>query len=107
MPAAKGNNYNPKGRGSTPGKVGKEVKDSIRMFVEHNFEGVQENYDKLKPNEKLLFLEKMIAYIVPKQKEHTGEGGAPLFPSDAIRLELHRTDANPVMYDEPAEDKGE
>lgn len=61
-------------------KVNKELKLTIKNFVENNFEDVQKLYDNLKqddPAKAMYFLKDLVEFVVPKlartQTEVTGE----------------------------------
>lgn len=63
----KGHTNNPNGRPKgVPSKITKEVRESIKQFVEDNIAGLQDDCDMLDPKERLHFLEKLLSYILPK-----------------------------------------
>lgn len=67
-----------KGRG--PNKVSMKVKESIVTFLENNMEKIQEDFDKMKPRERLMFIAEVLPYATPKlsavqsevENNHTG-----------------------------------
>lgn len=71
---AKGNLGKPKGAVT---KVSVKVREAIVNFLENNVDKIQEDFDKLKPREKLQFVAEILPYAAPKlssvQVEHDGE----------------------------------
>jgi hypothetical protein len=59
----KGNPGKPKG---TVSKVSLKVKESIVNFLEANIDQIQEDFDQLKPRERLEFISSIIPYAAPK-----------------------------------------
>ncbi len=54
----------PRGR---PNKSTEEIRRMIQLFIEKNFERLQEDFDGLDtPKERLYFLEKMLAHTLPR-----------------------------------------
>ena len=51
-----------------PNKAGSTTKDILEKFANKNLSEIQELYDTLKPIDKLSYLEKILAYIIPKQR---------------------------------------
>lgn len=72
----KGNPGKPKG---AVVKVSVKVRESIVKFLEDNIDQVQNDFDTLKPRERLQFISEILSYAAPKlsavQTEHTGEVG--------------------------------
>jgi hypothetical protein len=68
----KGNPGKPKGAVT---KVSTKVKESIFHFLEANIDKIQEDFDKLKPRERLQFISEIIPYAAPKLAsiQHEGE----------------------------------
>jgi hypothetical protein len=67
MPFEKGNSGNPAGRPQgTRNKTTEELRNTIQAFIENNIESMQANFDQLEPKEKLMFIEKMLGYSIPK-----------------------------------------
>jgi len=58
-----GNPGRPRG---TANKVSMKVKESIVKFLEDNMETIQEDFDKLKPRERLQFISDILSYATPK-----------------------------------------
>lgn len=65
----KGQTNNPNGRPKgTPNKVTSDLRDCVKVFVDKNMKNMQVEFDKLEGKDKLLFLEKMMQYVLPKQQ---------------------------------------
>jgi len=56
-------------------KVSTKVKESIVNFLEANIDAIQQDFDKLKPRERLQFIAEIIPYAAPKLAsiQHEGE----------------------------------
>lgn len=64
---SKGHTNNPAGRPKgTPNKVGAELRERISNFVSERWPQFEEDFDDLEPKERMLFLEKLMAYTLPK-----------------------------------------
>lgn len=59
----KGNPGKPKGAVT---KVSAKVRESIVNFLESNVDKIQEDFDKLKPRERLQFVSEILSYATPK-----------------------------------------
>ena len=72
----KGNPGKPKG---AVVKVSVKVRESIVKFLEDNIDQVQEDFNTLKPKDRLQFISEILSYAAPKlsavQTEHSGEVG--------------------------------
>lgn len=66
-----------------PNKTTEELRDTVQAFIENNIDGIQENFDLLEPKEKLLFIEKMLNYSLPRMQatQLTGAEGKDLLPT--------------------------
>ena len=53
----------------TPNKSTDELRITIQSFIENNIESMQSNFDQLEAKDKLLFIEKMLNYSLPKLKQ--------------------------------------
>jgi hypothetical protein len=54
------------GRPKGPNKVSMKVKEAIVAFLEKNMDNVQEDFDQLKPRERVQFIADILPYAVPK-----------------------------------------
>lgn len=64
---SKGRTNNPAGRPpGTPNKAGAELRERVMAFVADRWEQVESDYTQLEPKERLQFLEKLMAYSLPK-----------------------------------------
>lgn len=58
---------NPKGRPKgAKGKASKDVKALLAKIVSDNIPSVQRDLSQLEPKERLIILEKLMAYVIPK-----------------------------------------
>jgi hypothetical protein len=56
------------GNGRPPGarnKVQTELRDKIKLFLDGNFDAIQNDFDKLDPVQKLAFYERLLKFAVP------------------------------------------
>ena len=58
-----GNNISPGGRA---GKIGMKIKEDFALFLEKNLPKIQENFDKLPPEDQFKWLMAMTERFVPK-----------------------------------------
>lgn len=64
---AKGKTNNPRGRPKgAKNKATENLKNIVEEFLKNNFKDLQRNYNLLSPKDKLLFIEKLLAYTLPK-----------------------------------------
>jgi hypothetical protein len=78
MGLPKGSTNNPGGRpkGSV-NKVGAELRERITAFIEDRWETLEEDFELLDPKDRLHFLEKLLAYALPKLQTVKHEGELP------------------------------
>ena len=63
------------GRGKgTPNKVTGTLKEFIGGIIDENRERIKEDLELLEPKDRLLVLEKLMQYVIPKQKEMDVKG---------------------------------
>ena len=58
-------NGRPKG---TPNKTTSEIKELFQLLLENNIEKLQNDFDMLKPNERIRYFLDLASFVVPKQK---------------------------------------
>ena len=75
MPFEKNVSGNPKGKPKgAVNKTTRELREIINEFLSKNLDKIQDDFDKLEPKEKLLFIDKMLKHILPpKVEEVEGE----------------------------------
>ncbi len=79
----KGQSGNEKGRKpGIPNKTTEQLRQAVQVFIENNIEELQSNFDLLEPKEKLIFIEKILRFVLPTQlkTELTNENGKDLIP---------------------------
>lgn len=60
---SQGNKGRPKG---TPNKITAKIRGAITHFIDCNFERVQQDFEQLKPRERVRFFVDLLQYAVPK-----------------------------------------
>ena len=62
----------------TPNKITTDLRRKINGFIENNWEKVQKDFDKLEPKDRLLWLEKILSYSLPRLQsvEYTSDTDA-------------------------------
>ncbi|WP_353122669.1 DUF5681 domain-containing protein [Dysgonomonas capnocytophagoides] len=69
MAQKKGQTGNPKGRPKgKPNKVTSELKSWIQQIIDGNRGKFEEDLEKLEPKDRLMIIEKLMNYVVPKQQ---------------------------------------
>jgi hypothetical protein len=70
MAQKKGQTGNPNGRPKgTPNKTTAEMKETIQLFIELNFEQIQKDFAILEPRERVTLYERMLKYVIPSKVE--------------------------------------
>ncbi len=70
MAQRKGQTGNPHGRPKgTPNKVTIEMKEKIQLFVENNFDMIQNDFEKVDPKDRLIIFERLLKYVIPAKVE--------------------------------------
>ena len=64
---AKGNKTGGREKG-TPNKTTGEMRELISAFLTNNWKGVQNDFDKLEPKDRLQFFERLLQYSLPKMQ---------------------------------------
>lgn len=62
---AKGISGNYKGRPRRNSKGTEQIRGLIRKFVSANINGLQDDYNKLEPKERLILFERLLRHILP------------------------------------------
>jgi hypothetical protein len=87
-------------QGKRPGTLSKSttrVKNAIAQFIEDNIEGLQEEYNKLEPKDKLAFMERLFKYIIPQDRRISITDFEKMDTDSLIQI------AETIMnYDEPS-----
>jgi hypothetical protein len=74
MAPKKGQTNNPKGRPKgTPNKVTSSLRDWIIELIDGNRNEVEKDLKKMEPKDRLIILERLIQYVVPKQQSFSIE----------------------------------
>ncbi|HAQ17770.1 MAG TPA: hypothetical protein DCR40_00890 [Prolixibacteraceae bacterium] len=73
------NNLNGRPKGSQ-NRSTEELRNTVQAFIESNIEGMQANFDQLEAKDKLLFIEKMLNYSLPRMQatQITGKDLMPI-----------------------------
>ena len=98
MGAAPNNNYNPKGRGNTPNKTTKEIREAYQAFVENNIEDFQVWLSQIEdPAKRFQIIIAISEYFVPKlnRTEVTGQDGKDLFSNVTFNFTVAEDDTDP------------
>lgn len=89
MAQPKGKSGNPKGRPKgKPNKVTSTIKEWIVGLINDNRKDVEEAFSNLKPKEKIVMLEKLLPYVVPKQQAITGDIQTSIKQEEVAELDL-------------------
>jgi len=67
MGLRKGNTNNPNGRPKgKPNRSTEELRKVLHNFIDTNIEMLQADFDSLEPKDRLNYLEKLLAHVLPK-----------------------------------------
>ena len=67
MGLSQGKTNNPAGRPKgTPNRIGAELRERVIAFVENRWDQLESDFDEVTPRERLIFIEKLMAYTLPK-----------------------------------------
>jgi ribosome-binding ATPase YchF (GTP1/OBG family) len=63
----KGESGHPEGRTrGVQNKITKELRERIKDFLEDKWDGIERDFDKLKPEQRVMLFEKLLQYILPR-----------------------------------------
>ena len=77
LPKGKTNNKAGRPVGSTNKDV-KELRCFISEFVDNNLSTIQNDFDQLEPKDRLMFIERLFQYTLPKLQAQSIEVGTPI-----------------------------
>ena len=98
MAAPAGNNFNPKGRGNTPNKTTKEIREAYQAFVENNIDDFQLWLGQIDdPAKRFQIIITLSEYFIPKlnRTEVTGVDGKDLFSNVTFNFTVADDDSDP------------
>ena len=52
----------------TPNRVTKGLRETIQLFVEDNFDQIKEDFEVIKPHERIKLYIDLMGYVIPKMK---------------------------------------
>lgn len=74
MAFEKGQSGNPKGRTKgKPNKVTKRIRDFVARLIDKNRELLMEDIVNLKPKDRLMIVERLLQYVIPKMESQKAE----------------------------------
>lgn len=74
MAFEKGQSGNPKGRTKgKPNKVTKRIRDFVARLIDKNRELLMEDIVSLKPKDRLMIIERLLQYVIPKMESQKAE----------------------------------
>ena len=83
MPFEKNVSGNQKGKPKgAVNKTTRELREIINEFLSKNLDKIQDDFDKLEPKEKLLFIDKMLKHVLPPKVEEVE--GVDIIPDEVV-----------------------
>lgn len=71
-----------------PNKFSSKVKDAIVNFLENNIDAIQEDFDSLKPKDRLQFMVDILQYAAPKLSSIQSEVDQKVEHSGGIEIKI-------------------
>ena len=69
MAQPKGKTGNPNGRPKgSPNKITSELKTWVKMLIDNNRQGLEQDFKKLSPKDRWQIIERLLAFCVPKMQ---------------------------------------
>lgn len=65
MPRKKGTPKSGGRQAGTPNKITTELRDRIKLFLENNFELIEEDFQKLTPDRRIVIFERYLKFVLP------------------------------------------
>lgn len=73
---AKGKTNNPNGRPKgTPNKITQDMRQWLTAVIENNREQMEQDLKAIDPKDRLIILERLMQYVIPKQQSVSAEVG--------------------------------